>query len=130
MGFAVDISKIPPGSDLKLAWRGQPVFVRHLASAEVAAVRAVPLADLRDPQSLDERTQPGRRDWLVAIAARPIWDACRSVSRRASRADRSAVSSAPAMAGSLTRSASPALRRACDWTSGAAWMRSQPPPRN
>jgi len=70
-GLAVDISKIPPGSGLKLAWRGQPVFVRHLTAAEVAAVQAVPLAELRDPQSLEERTQPGRRDWLIALAVCP-----------------------------------------------------------
>ncbi len=67
----VDISKVPPGSGIKIAWAGQPVFIRHLTAAEVDMVQAVPLADLRDPQSLEERTQPGHREWLVAIAVCP-----------------------------------------------------------
>jgi ubiquinol-cytochrome c reductase iron-sulfur subunit len=67
----VDLSKIPPGSGLKLVWHGQPLFVRHLTPAEIAAARSVAQADLRDPQTLEERTQPGHRDWLVMIGICP-----------------------------------------------------------
>lgn len=67
----MDVAKIPPGSGVKLAWHGQPVFIRHLTPAEVATVQAEPIADLRDPQTLDERTRPGHRDWLVVIAVCP-----------------------------------------------------------
>lgn len=67
----VDITKIPPGSGIKVMWSGKPVFVRHLTVTEIAAVQATSLADLRDPQSLDERTRDGHHDWLVAIAICP-----------------------------------------------------------
>src|SRR6476660_1556329 len=55
----VDLSKILPGQGIKVSWRKQPVFVRNLTPKEIAAAEAVPLSDLRDPQSLAERTKPG-----------------------------------------------------------------------
>jgi ubiquinol-cytochrome c reductase iron-sulfur subunit len=63
----VDISKIQPGQGVKVSWRKQPVFIRNLTSAEVAQANAVPLSELRDPQSLAERTKPGKANWLVTM---------------------------------------------------------------
>jgi ubiquinol-cytochrome c reductase iron-sulfur subunit len=63
----VDISKILPGQAIKTAWRKQPVFVRNLTPAEIAAANAVPLRDLRDPQTLAERTKPGKTNWLITL---------------------------------------------------------------
>jgi len=63
----VDISKIAPGQAIKTAWRKQPVFVRNLTPAEIAAANAVPLRDLRDPQTLEERTKPGKTTWLITL---------------------------------------------------------------
>ncbi|WP_309661622.1 ubiquinol-cytochrome c reductase iron-sulfur subunit [Sphingomonas sp.] len=63
----VDISKILPGQAIKTVWRKQPVFVRNLTPAEIAAANAVPLSDLRDPQSLAERTKPGKQNWLITM---------------------------------------------------------------
>src|SRR4051812_22436318 len=63
----VDLSEIPVGSGLKLVWHGQPLFIRHLTPAEIAAARSIGQADLRDPQTLDERTKTGHPDWLVVI---------------------------------------------------------------
>ena len=63
----VDISKIAPGQAIKTVWRKQPVFVRNLTPAEIAAANAVPLSELRDPQSLAERTKPGRQNWLITM---------------------------------------------------------------
>jgi ubiquinol-cytochrome c reductase iron-sulfur subunit len=64
----VDLSKIAAGSGIKIAWRKQPVFVRYLMPAEIAEAKAVPVASLRDPQTLDERTKPGHENWLITMA--------------------------------------------------------------
>ena len=63
----VDISKIQPGQAVKTVWRKQPVFVRNLTPQEIAAANAVPASDLRDPQTLAERTKEGKQNWLVTM---------------------------------------------------------------
>jgi ubiquinol-cytochrome c reductase iron-sulfur subunit len=63
----VDISKIVPGQAIKTVWRKQPVFVRNLTPQEIAAANAVPLSELRDPQSLAQRTKPGKQNWLITL---------------------------------------------------------------
>ena len=63
----VDISKIAPGQAIKTSWRKQPVFVRNLTAKEITEANAVNLSDLRDPQSLAERTKPGKQNWLITL---------------------------------------------------------------
>jgi len=63
----IDISKIAPGQAIKTTWQKQPVFVRNLMPAEIAAAKKVPLSELRDPQSLSERTKPGKENWLITM---------------------------------------------------------------
>ena len=63
----VDISKIQPGQGIKVSWRKQPVFVRNLTPKEIAEANAVPMSELRDPQSLAERTKPGKQNWLITL---------------------------------------------------------------
>jgi ubiquinol-cytochrome c reductase iron-sulfur subunit len=63
----VDISKIAPGQAIKTSWRKQPVFVRNLTPQEIAAAKAVPLGELRDPQTLGERTKPGKENRLITL---------------------------------------------------------------
>ena len=63
----VDISKIEPGQAIKTVWRKQPVFIRNLTPQEIQAANAVPLSELRDPQSLAERTKPGKANWLITL---------------------------------------------------------------
>src|SRR6185503_2279130 len=63
----VDISKIQPGQGIKVGWRKQPVFVRNLTPKEIAAANQVNTSDLRDPQTLAERTKPGHANWLVTM---------------------------------------------------------------
>jgi len=63
----VDISKIAPGQAIKTSWRKQPVFVRNLTPKEIAEANAVKTADLRDPQTLAERTKPGKENWLITL---------------------------------------------------------------
>ncbi|QIK77731.1 ubiquinol-cytochrome c reductase iron-sulfur subunit [Sphingomonas piscis] len=63
----VDISKIQPGQAIKTIWRKQPVFVRNLTPQEIQAANATPTSSLRDPQSLAERTKPGKQNWLITL---------------------------------------------------------------
>ena len=63
----VDISKIATGQAIKTSWRKQPVFVRNLTAKEIAEANAVDVASLRDPQSLAERTKPGKQNWLITM---------------------------------------------------------------
>jgi ubiquinol-cytochrome c reductase iron-sulfur subunit len=47
----VDISGVAEGTQLKVLWRGKPVFIRHRTAEEIADARAVPLDDLVDRNS-------------------------------------------------------------------------------
>jgi len=63
----VDISKVQPGQGIKTVWRKQPVFVRNLTPREIEQANAVPLSELRDPQTLEERTKAGHTNWLITL---------------------------------------------------------------
>src|SRR5687768_14183167 len=63
----VDISKIASGQAIKTVWRKQPVFIRNLTPAEIQAANSTPMSDLRDPQTLAERTKPGKTNWLITL---------------------------------------------------------------
>lgn len=63
----VDVSKIAAGSGIKVSWRKQPVFVRNLTPKEIAEADKVPLGSLRDPETLEQRTKPGHKNWLVTL---------------------------------------------------------------
>jgi ubiquinol-cytochrome c reductase iron-sulfur subunit len=63
----VDLAAIQPGQSIKTIFRKQPLFVRHLTPQEIAAANAVPAGELRDPQSLAERTKDGKNQWLVTM---------------------------------------------------------------
>ncbi|MEO6360301.1 MAG: ubiquinol-cytochrome c reductase iron-sulfur subunit, partial [Sphingomicrobium sp.] len=52
---------------IKTVWRKQPVFIRNLTPQEIKAANAVPVSSLRDPQSLAERTKPGKANWLITM---------------------------------------------------------------
>ncbi|HEX8669510.1 MAG TPA: ubiquinol-cytochrome c reductase iron-sulfur subunit [Allosphingosinicella sp.] len=63
----VDISAIQPGQAIKTVFRKQPLFVRHLTPREIQQANAVDIGSLRDPQTLAERTKPGKAMWLVTM---------------------------------------------------------------
>lgn len=63
----VDISQIQPGQAIKTIFRKQPVFVRNLTPAEIAAANKVDTGSLRDPQTLAERTKEGHENWLITM---------------------------------------------------------------
>ena len=63
----VDLSAIAPGQAVKTSWRKQPIFLRNLTPTEIATANAVNVAELRDPQTLAERTKPGKENWLITL---------------------------------------------------------------
>lgn len=63
-----DLSSLGVGTSVTIKWRGLPLFVRHRTQGEIDAARAVPLEDLPDPQSDDDRVKPGHEQWLIMIA--------------------------------------------------------------
>jgi ubiquinol-cytochrome c reductase iron-sulfur subunit len=63
----VDISSIEEGQSLTVKWRGKPVFIRHRTQNEIDEAKAVNVAELRDPQTDEERVKPGKEQWLIMI---------------------------------------------------------------
>jgi ubiquinol-cytochrome c reductase iron-sulfur subunit len=63
----VDISSIETGQAIKTSWRKQPVFIRNLNKDEIDAAKKVDIKSLRDPQSLADRTKPGKENWLITM---------------------------------------------------------------
>ena len=61
----VDLSSIQAGQTVTVKWRGKPVFIRHRTPAEVSAMNAVSVSDLRDPQPDETRVQ--NPEWLVVL---------------------------------------------------------------
>ena len=63
----IDLSAIQPGQAIKTIFRKQPLLIRHLTTDEINAANATNVADLRDPQSLADRTKPGKSQWLITM---------------------------------------------------------------
>jgi ubiquinol-cytochrome c reductase iron-sulfur subunit len=63
----VDISQIQPGQAIKTIWRKQPIFIRNLTPQEIQAANAVPVGQLRDPETLADRTAEGKENWLITL---------------------------------------------------------------
>lgn len=62
-----DLSSIETGSGITVKWRGLPVFIRNRTEKEIAEARAVPLDELKDPETDEARTKAGHENWLVQI---------------------------------------------------------------
>lgn len=63
----LDISSVEPGQAIKAIFRKQPVFVRNLTPDEIAEANATPVGDLRDQETLADRTKEGRENILVTM---------------------------------------------------------------
>jgi ubiquinol-cytochrome c reductase iron-sulfur subunit len=63
----VDVAAIQPGQSIKTSWRKQPVFIRNLTPAEIEEANKVDVGGLRDPQTLADRTKPGKENWLITL---------------------------------------------------------------
>ncbi|NNC72592.1 MAG: ubiquinol-cytochrome c reductase iron-sulfur subunit [Sphingomonadaceae bacterium] len=64
----VDLSPIEEGQAIKTVWRKQPVFIKHLTAREIAEVETIDVSGLRDPQTFEERTLEGHRNWYISLA--------------------------------------------------------------
>jgi len=63
----VDISAIAEGQEIKVMWRGKPVFIRHRTAKNIEAAEAVKLDELIDPQPDSARVKAGKAEWLVIV---------------------------------------------------------------
>ena len=63
----IDLSKILPGQAIKTSFRKQPLFVRNLTPQEISEADAVDISTLRDPQTLEQRTKAGKKNWLITL---------------------------------------------------------------
>lgn len=63
----VDVSNLQPGDEMKVKWRGKPVFIKRRTQDEISRARNVNVADLPDPQSDEERVQKGKDEYLVVV---------------------------------------------------------------
>ncbi len=62
-----DLSHVQPGQEIKVMWRGKPVFIRHRTPEDIEKAREVKVEELRDPQSDAERVKEGHEQWLVMV---------------------------------------------------------------
>jgi ubiquinol-cytochrome c reductase iron-sulfur subunit len=63
----IDLCAIEPGQAIKTTFRSQPLFVRQLTPKEIAEADAVDPATLRDPETLEQRTVDGKKQWLITM---------------------------------------------------------------
>lgn len=63
----VDLSPVAEGQEIKVVWRGKPVFVRHRTPKNIEEAKAVNIAELRDPETDDARVKKGHEKWLVMV---------------------------------------------------------------
>ena len=61
----VDLSQIEVGQAITVKWRGKPVFIRHRTPEEIKAAESVDIANLRDPQTDDQRVE--KAEWLIVV---------------------------------------------------------------
>lgn len=60
-----DLSPLKVGQRVTVKWRGKPVFVDYRTAKQIEEARSVNIAELRDPQTDQERTK--KPEWLVVI---------------------------------------------------------------
>jgi ubiquinol-cytochrome c reductase iron-sulfur subunit len=63
----VNLSTISVGQSAKVMWQGKPVYVRNRSQKEIDDANNISLSEMRDPQKDQERTKPGKENWLVVL---------------------------------------------------------------
>jgi len=63
----VDLTPIAEGQDIKVFWRGKPIYIMNRTKKQVEEAQKVPLSSLPDPQTDAQRTKPGHEKWLVVV---------------------------------------------------------------
>ncbi|MDI1262297.1 MAG: ubiquinol-cytochrome c reductase iron-sulfur subunit [bacterium] len=63
----VDLTPIAVGQDIKVFWRGKPIYISHRTKKQIEAAQNVQLASLPDPQPDSARVKAGKDQWLVVV---------------------------------------------------------------
>ena len=63
----VNISSMIDGQSIKVKWQGKPIFIRKRTDKEIKEAKAVDISTLRDPETDEQRTKPGKERWLIMI---------------------------------------------------------------
>jgi ubiquinol-cytochrome c reductase iron-sulfur subunit len=63
----VDVSNVAEGQEVRVMWRGKPVFIRHRTKKEIEEARAVDVQTLPDPQKDEDRVKKGKDEWMVML---------------------------------------------------------------
>jgi ubiquinol-cytochrome c reductase iron-sulfur subunit len=63
----VDLAPIADGQDIKVFWRGKPIFIMHRTAKQIKEAQAVNVSSLPDPQPDSARVKEGHDQWLVVI---------------------------------------------------------------
>ena len=64
-----DLSKVPVAQQVTIAWRKQPLFIRHRTPAEIAKAQHDDTASMKDPQKDADRVKPGKAEWLILLGS-------------------------------------------------------------
>jgi ubiquinol-cytochrome c reductase iron-sulfur subunit len=63
----VDLTPIALGQDIKVFWRGKPIYIMNRTKKQIEEARSVAVDSLRDPQTDQSRVKEGHDNWLVVI---------------------------------------------------------------
>lgn len=69
----VDLTPVKEGQAITVVWRGKPIFIRNRTQKEIDEARAVPMSDLKDPQTDQDRVAQSKfsgtdmPQWLIMI---------------------------------------------------------------
>jgi ubiquinol-cytochrome c reductase iron-sulfur subunit len=63
----VDLTPIAEGQDIKVFWRGKPIYISHRTKKQIEDAQAVSLSSLPDPEADSARVKSGHDQWLVVI---------------------------------------------------------------
>ncbi len=55
----VDLTPIAEGQDIKVFWRGKPIYISHRTKKQIEEARNVPVSSLPDPQTDSGARQGG-----------------------------------------------------------------------
>lgn len=61
----VDLAPVAAGQRITVVWRGKPVFIDHRTPEAIKEAEKVPLSELVDPQTDEERVQ--KPEWLIVV---------------------------------------------------------------
>lgn len=63
----VDLTPVAEGQDIKVFWRGKPIYISHRSKKAIEDAQKVNVSSLPDPQADSARVKEGHDQWLVVI---------------------------------------------------------------